>query len=124
MHSVSARRDYGHADMSMVDALAVEFVCNGTPMRLNTDERVVAVQRMLGGRPVSEIARLIGCNCEEVSRIARALDGTMRCPFCNQRVFHDTGFLRRHVDHLGRRWCPQSGEHSSVRVPRSKDVAS
>lgn len=118
VRSVSQRRDYGHADMSMVDQLAVEFVCNGTAMTLNRDERIVAVDRLLGRRPAGDIARLCGCDSKEVTRIARSLDTTMPCPLCRQHAHHDGGVLSRHVDNIGRPWCPQSGEHCSVRVIR------
>lgn len=117
------RVDKGRADLGNVDELAVQFVCNGTPMRLNKDERIVAVQRMLGRRAVNEIARLIFTYQEEVSRIAKATPGTLNCPFCHQRVYADDGVLSRHVSIQGDRWCPQSGLHKSVRARSIESLA-
>lgn len=113
---MSAPRNLVDPDMSQVDQLAVEFACNGTVMTLNPDERIVAVRAMLGQHGPSEIARRIGTYSEEVARITRATPGTMLCPACRQRAYHSEGFLRRHVDIQGMRWCVQSGEHHTVKT--------
>lgn len=115
--------DHTNPDMSRVDLLAVEFSCNGTPMRLNPDERIVAVRAMLGQRLATDIARLIGTYDEEVARIARATPGAMVCPAGRHYAYHDNGVLRRHVDAQGLRWCAQSGQHHTVRVKSLQAMA-
>lgn len=115
--------DFANPDMSRVDMLAVEFACNGTVMRLNADERIVAVRNMLGLHPVAEIARRIGTYTEEIARIARVIPDTILCPACRQRAYENNGFLRRHVDIHGMRWCCQSGEHFTVKTKSIQAMA-
>lgn len=117
------RRNLGVPDLSQVDELAVQFACNGTRMRLNQDERIVAVQRMIGQRPSQEIAMLVGTYPEEVGRIARATPGMVPCPYCHQRAYVDGEVFRRHVDNQGRRWCPQSGQTGAVRMKSIEAIA-
>lgn len=76
---------YANPDMSQVDELAVDFVCNGTPMDLNRDSTVVAVRRMCGVVPNGEIARRCRTYKEEVSRILKA-SGAVNCR-CRQYVW-------------------------------------
>jgi hypothetical protein len=114
--SASRKRDVWQPDMSQVDDLAVEFACNGTRMRLNKDERIIAVRRMIGVRPPHEIAELIGTFKEEIGRIAKTTPGTLLCPFCRQHAYADDDVLRRHIDSRGQQWCPQSGKHKNVRA--------
>lgn len=104
------RRSYADCDMSMVDRLVVEWVCQGTRMRLNADERVYAVRCMLGRVPTGEIAHRIGTYDREVTRIARALD-TVLCPVCQQYAYHDAGVLDVHMDQQGVARCAMAGCH-------------
>lgn len=115
--------DYRNPDMHNVDPLAVEFACNGTVMQLNADERIIAARKMLGLHSCTEIARRIGTYKEEINRIARATPDTMLCPACRQRSYHAEGFLRRHVDIHGMRWCCQSGVHFTVKTKSIQAMA-
>jgi hypothetical protein len=116
-------RDMGAPDMSQVDDLTVEFVCNGTRMRVNMDEKIVITQRLLGRKPTSEIARLTCTFVEEIGRIARATPGVTLCPYCRQRAYADDGMFRRHLDQHARGWCPQSGLHKSTRASSIEKMA-
>jgi hypothetical protein len=118
---MTRRRDFASYDAALVDHLAVRWACQGTAMRLNRDERVLAVRLMCGRVPTQDIARRIRTYPEEVSRILRALD-TVKCPLCQQFCWHDDGVLRQHagkpdgvcfspVD-----WCAMGGCHHQDRA--------
>lgn len=113
---------HARIDWDQVDDLAVEFACNGTQMRLNKSERIVAIRRLLGLKPARDIAVLVCTYDTEVSRIAKATPGTMLCPYCRQWAYVDEDVLRRHVDPQGAGWCPQSGEHREAKSYRVQDL--
>lgn len=102
------KRRYGVCDSSMVDELAVEFACEGTPMNLNHDETVVLCQRLCGRVTAAEIARRARVGEREVARHLRAL-GAKPCPACNQLVFDTEGVLARHVNWYLQTACGMTG---------------
>jgi len=93
-----------------VDWLAIEFVCNGTPMRLSRRERVIAGKRLAGTVPAAVIADRVGTTQRTVTRIFNGA-GAVRCSTCQQLVLH--------TEHVGRNGLP-CGEAWWQR--RGKDV--
>lgn len=94
-------------DPTRVDLLAVEFVCNGTPMRLEGDTlvaAVLAIGHMISSR---EVARRCGTSTKQVAQILKD-NGGLTCPYCKRGILHDDGVLREHITTTGHR-CDMSG---------------
>ena len=81
-----------------VDWLAVEFVCNGTPMRLGDDAVTLrtAILQLGWMLTCAEIANRCGTSTRRVSRMLER-EGATICPFCGRYVMCDDGVLPRHI---------------------------
>lgn len=81
-----------------VDWLAVEFVCNGTPMSLGDDPATLrAAVLAVGYRSTPwQIAERLGTNTRRVMRILEKAGGVC-CLLCSRRVICDDGVLPWHV---------------------------
>lgn len=101
-------------EMAAVDRLAIEFVCNGTPMPLNRLERAYAIQAMVGRVGSAEMARRLGTYDNEVTRTLKAI-GAVMCPGCQRLQLQDAGILRPHIDQWGAARCAMSGQRHDDR---------
>ncbi|ALA48600.1 hypothetical protein POPTART_53 [Mycobacterium phage PopTart] len=94
-----------------IDWFAVECASNGTPMRLNTDERRMMVRRR-PNLPEDELARRSFCTVRTIERDRADLADAeqQQCPLCGQTawVIH-TGIVEAHPDKLLQE-CPMSGQ--------------
>lgn len=96
-------------DVDEVDWLAVEFVCNGTPMRLEGDTLVAAVLAIGQRMTVADIAHRCGAHKKLVAQIVKD-NGGIGCPLCQRTILHDDGVLRPHISSTGMN-CGMSGYH-------------
>lgn len=106
---------YGQYDPRNVDKLAVEFACNGTPMRLNRDEVTVAATRMVGKCSSAEVARRCCTDDRTIVRILHAL-GAQQCPHCFQLVFVTDGMVQPHIDYRWLGQCTASNRPADQRL--------
>lgn len=63
------------------DWYAIDFVCQGTPMRLHHADRMEAVRRLAPRRTVAEIAHLTGTPRDVVTRIAKDIGVVTKQPW-------------------------------------------
>lgn len=85
-------------DLERVDWLAVEFVCNGTPMWLGNDSATLKAAILSIGYMVTcpQIAERCGTNTRRISRVLYDA-GATRCPWCKRYVMCDDVVLPPHV---------------------------
>jgi len=91
------------------DWLAVEFVCNGTPMRLAGDPATLEAAILEIGHmlPVQQIAERCGTHTKMVSVVLRKHHG-LPCPICTRILLCPNGVTPTHVESNG--WhCDMSG---------------
>lgn len=90
------------------DELAVEFIVNGTRMKVAKDKATLraAVLRIGAMRPVVEVAYLCGTYADRVTRLLR--ETGVRCPSCKRWVPPGGDVLPEHVNTNGL-VCPMSG---------------
>lgn len=113
--------------MTDIDWLAVDMVCNGTPLALTKPERM-AVMRRLDPRILShddewecegkqlnmwEVARRLQTTERSVQRMRAALPTATksRCPVCGETMWVSDGVVEAHPDCLFTE-CPMSGRRT------------
>lgn len=87
---------------SVVDWLAVEFVCNGSKMRLSTDQATLEAAILTIGHmvPAKEIAARCGTHPKTVSIVLR-IHGAKQCLLCTRYLLCPEGIAPRHVASTG-----------------------
>jgi hypothetical protein len=96
-------------EQQAVDWLAVEFVCNGTPMRLGDDRATLEAAVLTIGfqLTVKQIAERCGTHTCRVSRILND-HGAVQCLICRRNLLCTNGITPEHVGSNGLR-CGMSG---------------
>ncbi|APD19277.1 hypothetical protein PQB71_gp47 [Mycobacterium phage Taptic] len=105
-------------DVAAVDWLAVEFVCNGTPMDLSRDKVTLAAAIVKIGSllPVPVIAERLGTTERQIGRVLEK-HGAKKCPACIRWVMCDDGVLPPHVNSRSGYRCKQTGLRYDDPVP-------
>lgn len=103
-----------------IDWLAVEMVCNGTPLKLTTDERRMVMRRLdekmikssspyAVGLSAEEVGRRLGVTSRSVERFQAQLPPAdkRKCPVCGQTMWVIGAEVEAHPDALFNE-CPMS----------------
>ena len=107
--------------MTDIDWMAVTWVCNGTPLKLTRDEKLMVIRRLADkmatspskyddGLPIPEVARRLQITTRTVERLKSELSHAdpMVCPVCREHVWVVAGTVESHPDALFNQ-CPMSG---------------
>lgn len=80
-----------------IDWLAVEFVCNGTPMNLHDDPPTLeaAILQIGHGLTVQQISERCGTHRKRVSTVLRE-HGARKCLICARYLLSENGITPRH----------------------------
>ncbi|AVO21750.1 hypothetical protein SEA_GODPHATHER_48 [Mycobacterium phage GodPhather] len=110
--------DVKKMNVAEVDWLAVEFVCNGTPMDLSHDKVTLAaaIVKIGSGLPVPVIAERLGTTERQIGRVLEK-HGAKKCPACIRWVMCDDGVLPPHVNSRSGYRCKQTGLRYDDPVP-------
>ena len=103
-----------------IDWLRVDMVCNGTPLKLTTDERRMVVRRLADkmartgsiyeiGLTAEEIGCRLGCTSRQVERYKADLPPADKrtCPVCGEPMWVIGAEVEPHPDRLFEE-CPMS----------------
>lgn len=106
--------------MNDIDWLRVEMVCNGTPLKLTTDERRMVVRRLVDkmansssiyatGLTAEEVGRRLGVTPRSVERFKAELPPADKrtCPVCKEPMWVIGSEVEPHPDRLFEE-CPMS----------------